>query len=59
VGDWKHGKPLNAVGLAHLLKPFGICPRTIRMDSATPKGYLNAAERALCDGLTFTPDGKP
>lgn len=39
-GDWRHGKPLNAVGLAHLLKPFGICPRTIRVDGATPKGYL-------------------
>jgi hypothetical protein len=39
-GDWKHGKPLNAMGLAHLLRPFGICPRTIRMDGATPKGYL-------------------
>jgi hypothetical protein len=26
-GDWKHGKPLNAVGLAHLLKPFGILPQ--------------------------------
>lgn len=39
-GDWSHGKPLNAVGLARLLKPFGICPRTIRVDGATPKGYL-------------------
>jgi hypothetical protein len=39
-GDWKHGKPLNAVGLAHLLRPFGICPRTIRVDGNTPKGYL-------------------
>jgi Protein of unknown function (DUF3631) len=38
--DWKHGKPLNAVGLAHLLRPFLICPRTIRVDDATPKGYL-------------------
>jgi hypothetical protein len=39
-GDWQHGKPLNAVGLARLLKPFAIGPRTIRVDGATPKGYL-------------------
>jgi hypothetical protein len=38
--DWTHGKPLIAVGLARLLKPFEICPRTIRVDDATPKGYL-------------------
>jgi len=38
--DYKHGRPLNAVGLARLLKPFGIWPRTIRVEAATLRGYL-------------------
>lgn len=40
-GEWKHGKPLTARGLAHLLRRFGISPRTIRLDPGeTSKGYL-------------------
>jgi len=40
-GEWKHGKPLTARGLAHLLWRFGISPRTIRLDPGeTAKGYL-------------------
>jgi hypothetical protein len=39
-GEYKHGKPLNPVGMARLLKRYRIFPRTIRLDAATPKGYL-------------------
>jgi Protein of unknown function (DUF3631) len=36
------GKPLDARGLARRLKPFGVIPRTIRLDDGTtPKGYLH------------------
>jgi len=41
--DWKGGKPITANGLARLLKPFGIVPGTIRLDTgATAKGYHRA-----------------
>jgi hypothetical protein len=33
------GKPLNDRGLAARLRPYGIKSRTIRIGSATPKGY--------------------
>ena len=36
----KTHKPLTKGGLARLLKPFGIMPKTIRLpDDKTPKGY--------------------
>src|SRR5439155_11530607 len=38
--DWGKGKGLTLNGLSRLLKPFGISPRTIRVDEKTPKGYL-------------------
>jgi hypothetical protein len=38
-GEWKKGKPMTAVSLARLLKPFGIRPRTIRFGDETQKGY--------------------
>ncbi len=38
--EWKHGKPISKAGLARLLKPYQICPRTVRFDSgSTAKGY--------------------
>ena len=37
--DWSKGKGLTANGLSRLLKPFGIGPRTIRLEDKTPKGY--------------------
>jgi hypothetical protein len=37
--EWKKGKPITAVQLARLLKPFGIRPTTIRIGDKTPKGY--------------------
>jgi len=37
-GEW-YGRPLTARGLAKLLKPFGIVPRTIRTGDETLKGY--------------------
>jgi hypothetical protein len=38
--DWGKGKGLTPNGLSRLLKPFGISPRTIRVEDKTPKGYL-------------------
>jgi len=40
-GDW-YGKPLNARGLARLLRPYGAAPRVIRVGDATPRGYRRA-----------------
>ena len=37
-GEW-YGRPLTARGLAKLLKPFGIRPRTVRSGPETAKGY--------------------
>ncbi len=38
-GGWNEGKGLDARGLAKLLKPYGVKPRTIRVGDETPKGY--------------------
>lgn len=38
--EWgRSGRPLSKAGLARLLKPFGVRPRTIRTDGGTLKGY--------------------
>jgi hypothetical protein len=38
-GDLR-GKPLDARGLARRLKPYGVFPRSVRLDDGTtPKGY--------------------
>ena len=37
--EWRHGKPLTANGLARLLKPFSVHPKTVRIGTDTPKGY--------------------
>lgn len=43
---WRHfhkgGSPLTPRDLARLLVPFGVKSRTIRIDAATPKGYVAA-----------------
>jgi len=39
-GEFSNGRPLTAIGLARLLKPFGIFPGTIRLERETAKGYL-------------------
>ena len=39
-GESVNGRPLTLIGLARLLKPFGIQPRTIRAGQGTIKGYL-------------------
>jgi hypothetical protein len=41
-GGWGKGRPnpgLNMRDLARLLRPYGIKPKTIRLDGATAKGY--------------------
>jgi hypothetical protein len=38
--DWSKGRGLTPRGLSNLLKPFGICPRTIRFEEKPAKGYL-------------------
>ena len=41
--EWGHkGNPLNARGLATLLKPYGVRSRTVRIAGETPKGYARA-----------------
>lgn len=37
--EWFRGRPLTSTGLARILKPFGIKPKSIRIGTATPKGY--------------------
>jgi putative DNA primase/helicase len=39
--EWRRGKPLSKSQLAGLLKPFGVRPKSIRLqDGATPRGYV-------------------
>jgi hypothetical protein len=39
-GDLLHGRSLDARGLARRLRPYGVRPRTVRLDEGpTPKGY--------------------
>jgi hypothetical protein len=38
-GEFANGRPLTAIGLARVLKPFGVQPRTIRLEKGTIKGY--------------------
>jgi hypothetical protein len=41
--EWgRKGDPLNARGLAALLKPYGVRSRTVRIAGETPKGYARA-----------------
>ncbi len=37
-GDLR-GKPLDSRGLAMRLKKYGVVPKTVRIGTATPKGY--------------------
>ena len=37
--EYNHGKPISAVGLSKLLKPFEVYPKNIRMATAVQKGY--------------------
>ncbi len=39
-GEFSNGRPLTAIGLARILKPFGVQPRTIRLEQGTSKGYF-------------------
>jgi len=39
-GGWHGGKGMGARDLARRLKPYGIRPTTIRVEEATPKGYM-------------------
>jgi Protein of unknown function (DUF3631) len=38
--DWSKGKGLSVNGMSRQLKPFGVSPRTIRVEDRTAKGYL-------------------
>jgi hypothetical protein len=40
-GDW-YGRGLDARGLAKLLRPYGVGPKTIRVGSGTPRGFERA-----------------
>ena len=37
--DFGRGKPITASGVARLLKPFGVRPKSIRTGTGTQKGY--------------------
>lgn len=37
--EWSRGHPLTVNGLARLLKPFEVYPKTVRTGTGTPKGY--------------------
>ena len=37
--EWRRGQPLTPRALARLLKPFGICPDSIRLQNTVAKGY--------------------
>lgn len=39
-GEFANGRPLTVIGLARMLKPFGVQPRTIRLEQGTSKGYF-------------------
>jgi hypothetical protein len=41
-GGWRKGQGLTPHGLARLLKPYGVRPRTRRAGTLTSKGYLTA-----------------
>lgn len=41
-GEWRKGRPLTTHGLARILKPFKIKPKTVRVGVDTIKGYLCA-----------------
>lgn len=58
--DYKHGKPVGQAQLARLLKPFGLIPGSVRIGTATPKGYERksfeeAWSRYLSDPNDATP----
>ena len=38
--EWKNGKPITERGVAKLLGPFSVGPKTIRIAETTAKGYL-------------------
>jgi hypothetical protein len=55
--EWNKGKPITAIGLSRLLKPFEIKPRTIRLNQDTCKGYL---EESFLDAWTrYLPSAPP
>jgi hypothetical protein len=54
--EWSRGKPMTAVGLSRLLKPFEIYPKNIRTGTAVQKGYeRNQFEDAWGRYLPKTP----
>jgi hypothetical protein len=59
-GEWKHGKPMSPNTLAKLLKPYKIRPASVRIGSATGKGYrANQFEDAWNRYLSPLPSSAP
>jgi hypothetical protein len=59
-GAWRDGRGLDARGLAKLLAPYGVRPRTVRSGDATPKGYARAdLEDAFIRYLDPPPESPP
>jgi putative DNA primase/helicase len=38
--EWRKGKPITKAQLAQILKVFDVTPKTIRIGTETPKGYM-------------------
>jgi hypothetical protein len=59
-GAWREGRGLDARGLARLLAPYGVRPRTVRDRDTTPKGYTRADfEDAFTRYLRPPPESPP
>ncbi len=59
--EYRHGQPLSEVGLARLLKPFGLKPTLSRSDANTRSGrgrvWIRAELEPVWDRLAPPPDG--
>ena len=53
--EWKKSKPITSVGLAKLLKPFGITSIQIRQDDKNKRGYAFEQFRDALDRYVFQP----
>jgi hypothetical protein len=54
-GGWRDGRGLDARGLARLVRPYGVRPRSIRVEDATPKGYRRDDLREVWERYLPTP----
>jgi len=64
-GGWRDGRGIDARAIARLLKPYGLKPRSVRLDTGTAKGYSrdedleDAFARYLAPDVTGDPSQTP